>query len=356
MKANSELLKLPRDFLLDNVTPSNSAEAISLILEGVEAQFEYTNNSDDIIRARVALESVNQDALTELGKDRLERTRIEIEAVEAIGTEHFTELSDKLYPRPNEEQVALAKHILALTVPEEHQSLTISADEAARKFNEVLSSVAPEWKAVRVPGDAPLRVETNQKVLMVSDEPYSEEGLQRLILHEIGAHILRYENGTKGDDALLEVGTANYEFIEEGVSTYTEWRGGLLSIETVRQYAARLLAVHAASTMSGKQVFEMLKQYVSEQNAATITMRVKRGLESTKNHGGYSKDSIYFSGLMRMMRLSKHHPELWGGRFDLDDKIPCHENDEKTVRLLKQYGVENKEIKRKIKTYFQLKK
>src|SRR5205823_4533715 len=64
-----------------------------------------------------------------------------------------------------------------------------------------------------------------------------------------------------------------------------------------RIFAGRVLASRRALTASFRRVFEELRdEGFDEQQAFSITKRVKRGLGDTSGPGGYIKDHIYLEG------------------------------------------------------------
>lgn len=165
--------------------------------------------------------------------------------------------------------------------------------------------------------------------------------LERLKVHEIGVHYMRYYNGNNSGIKILESGTSNYIETEEGLAAYSEELKGLSSSAVMYIYAGRVIATYYTLKNSFYTVFKILKSFgFKDEDAFAITYRAKRNLKDTSQKGGFTKDYVYFKGYKNIKKYVKHHDikDLFIGKIKIEDR-----------KLLKKYI---KEHKAEIKTIF----
>ncbi len=174
-------------------------------------------------------------------------------------------------------------------------------------YTDKTTHVSPIEKCVRIRSDRAGMIDTCH---------------ERLLLHEFGVHVLRAVNGWNQPYNLFAVGLHGYETTEEGITTYLEYRTGLLSEPLLRRYALRVLAVQSVLDYNSfKETFALLSAYTDEADAFHIAMRAHRG-------GGLAKDHIYLQGFLNI----RNHMEQANDLNDLEDlymgKIPLEELDQ----------------------------
>ncbi len=166
--------------------------------------------------------------------------------------------------------------------------------------------------------------------------------LDRLLVHEIGTHYMRFHNGKKYGIKLLERGTDNYIETEEGLAAYVEELKGVSSKAQLFIYAGRVIATFYAIKKSFYEVFAILKQYgFKDEDAFMITYRAKRNISDTSLPGGFTKDYVYFSGYYKVKKYvgknSKKLKRLFLGKIKISDIrllrkfIKEHENSIETI-------------------------
>ena len=162
----------------------------------------------------------------------------------------------------------------------------------------------------------------NKKISINSQEEFKSIEVERLKVHEIGTHYLRYYNGNNSGIKILRTGTANYIEIEEGLAAYMEELKGVSTPAQMFIYAGRVIATHYALTHSFYDIFQILKSYeFKDDDAYTITLRAKRNLKDTSEPGGFTKDYVYFSGYQKVKEYAKHNSleDLFFGKIKLED-------------------------------------
>ena len=145
---------------------------------------------------------------------------------------------------------------------------------------------------------------------------------ERLKVHEIGTHYLRYWNGKQTDFKILRTGTSNYLETEEGLAVLMEEKKGYLSNAQMFIYAGRVIATYHVLTKSFYEVYNILKSYsFKDSDAFAITLRAKRNLQDTSLKGGFMKDYLYFSGYFKVKEYEKENSikDLFVGKIKLED-------------------------------------
>ena len=191
-------------------------------------------------------------------------------------------------------------------------------------------------KVISIPHDSDLSL--RKRVL-------TKVSLQALLMHEVGVHVVRRENGDASVLALLGVGLDDYLRAEEGIATLAEQL-----ITGTSQYSGEIgyFSIGAALGTLGNplpfaELYTVLNAYyilsiadkqletegfyeldelqmTATEHAWSRTMRVYRG--STGNTAGavYTRDIIYLEGNKRMWSLLDSeaiiHPNWLLGKYD----------------------------------------
>jgi len=169
--------------------------------------------------------------------------------------------------------------------------------------------------------------------------------LKALLMHEIGVHVTRRENGDQSPLALLGIGLDNYLRAEEGIATVAEQL-----ITGTKQYAGYegYFSVGAAMGILNKpldfnELFTLLNAYfilhianeqleeqgfyeldelrlIASDKAWNRALRTYRGSTGQKPGAVYTRDIIYLEGNMRIWKIlasaSSIPPEWLIGKYD----------------------------------------
>ncbi len=154
-------------------------------------------------------------------------------------------------------------------------------------------------------------------------------GMRHLLIHEIGTHVLRRENGEKSKLKLLGLGLDNSEIAEEGIATVREQAtdGKFEDFSGVEGF----LAVSFAAGLDGKrrdfrETFEIMKKYYlfsslcsgekyeeAEKYAKLAAwdrcVRTFRGTDCKTPGVCFTKDIIYRQGNINIWNVIKNNPE-----------------------------------------------
>lgn len=248
-----------------------------------------------------------------------------IEATQTHAPELITAGSCLVNGLPDTNLLAEAHRILNELASEENaEPEDIPAEQAAARMQGVIDRAGiKEWQAIVFePMNAGMAVNRLDKQLKIrKGDTCSESDLQRLVVHEIGVHILRYENGAQQPLRLFRNSFPGYDAAEEGLAVYSETRAGLLKNSTLRRYAGRVIAANLALSQPFSEVFHALAAASGAEEAFSIVARAKRGFTDTAQPGAHVKDLIYLKGYLEVNAHLEQHPEdyplLFMGKFGL---------------------------------------
>ncbi len=254
----------------------------------------------------------------------LDRKRIDslnkIRMFGARGSDDFTKCSIAVYGKPNKELVKKAKKLLSLKVEPSNKNL--SAESVRDSLKEAIDRYGFKGWVIRERAmiAAAEAGETLNVLSIRKDLQCSKKFLNRLIIHEIGTHILRKENGRLQPFKIFLTGFPNYLAIEEGLAAVHEERAGVLSNRDFRNYAGRAIAVSMALKHSFREVYDYLKDYFSEDTAWKLTLRAKRGIGDTSKPGACTKDYVYLDGYYKVSEFLKTNriEKLYYGKVDIE--------------------------------------
>ena len=187
------------------------------------------------------------------------------------------------------------------------------------------------WK-VKIKEDtvSDIQVTKQHSILLKKEATFQENRLEAVLVHEIGTHIFRFENGRLQPFRIFERGTAGYLRTEEGLAI---WNQNQLKLDLGEKFltpALQVVAIHLAKKMSFADVFQYLRQTynVSKELAWKLCVKAKRGLIDTALPGAFTKDALYFLGLQDIESFLKKGgdiKDLYVGKITISDlKIIAH--------------------------------
>ncbi|MFW5746595.1 MAG: tyrosine/phenylalanine carboxypeptidase domain-containing protein [Nanoarchaeota archaeon] len=245
----------------------------------------------------------------------------------SIGTEDMTRRSKILYSYPNDDLVKRAYRLLKL--PKGPKQRRIKRQETKAMLRQAFKTLGFKWRLLNRDMVTSARVNPIKQTLELrKKERFSEKFVRRLIVHEIGVHALRAENGREQPLKTFLHGLANYLETEEGLAVYAEHLTGLLDNTTLRNYAGRVVAIHYALSHSFVATYKHMKRFFTEKTAWRLTLRAKRGLCDTSRPGAYTKDAIYLRGFFKVKNYIETGGDienLFVGKVGLGD-LPIIEN------------------------------
>lgn len=226
-------------------------------------------------------------------------------AVRAISSRDdatFVGWSRAAYGLPSATTLSAAYELLGEPGPIEPPR-DIPALELVGFVNKALSNYGlSDWTGVTddtMVATASVRSASN-RVTVRSDALFSDADVRRLLVHEVGVHVLRTVNARRQRQSLARLSAGRSAETEEGLAAWHEELFGVSSPATLRGYAARVVGVQIAETEGIVETARQLAEYVGPDQAIAVAIRVKRGLRDPNQPGSFSKDHAYLSGLLRL--------------------------------------------------------
>ncbi len=241
------------------------------------------------------------------------------ELLEAVGMLPFARRSQELYGKPDRSLVLRARKILEL--PPEDNSGECSSLTTVKKFLDSLLLYGLQWKVREKEMIAGATFNAETKTLLINKHrKFSDDDLKRLIVHEIGTHIMRAERAKLQKHRLFLIGFPSYLRTEEGLAVYNEERAGLLDNRTLRKYAGRVVAVDLALRSSFSVAYQYLRDFFSREDAWTLALRAKRGMGDTSKPGAFTKDYLYLDGYYKVKEFAKRNDvaKLYVGKIGVE--------------------------------------
>lgn len=239
--------------------------------------------------------------------------------LEAVGTNNFSQEAVKLYGRPYPALVNKAKKILELDYEENGQEC--SSLTTVKKFLDSLLFHGLHWSVKEKDMVAGATFNVNTRTLLVNkNRKFSNDDLKRLIVHEIGTHIMRAERAKSQKYKLFLIGFPSYLRTEEGLAVYNEEIAGLLDNRTLRKYAGRVVAVDMALKSSFSATYQSLCDYFPKEEAWILALRAKRGIFDTSRPGAFTKDYLYLDGYYKVKEFAKKNDigKLYAGKIGVE--------------------------------------
>jgi uncharacterized protein (TIGR02421 family) len=215
------------------------------------------------------------------------------------GSKRFTIFSKKVYGLPSRKVLEHAAGLLSLESDKEDKLL--NSAQAANMIRAEVKHYGFDYEVSTKNMSSSAMVLVAKKKIFIKDNfQFSDNYVRRLVIHEIGTHVLRAENGREQPFMIFFHGFPNYLSTEEGLAVFNEERFGYLSKENLRDYAARCVAVHMAMTKSFSDIYKYLLDSFPTQTAFKLATRAKRGLADTSRPGGCTKDYVYIDGYLKV--------------------------------------------------------
>ena len=247
------------------------------------------------------LEDVTDPALHALFRAKRDEIARQITALEDRDTSRFVYGSLQLYGSVSETLVHAAEDLLEAIPPQVPNTQTVTAGvfaEAARAEFDRYRAVYPDFPVrVDVRDDISELMVSFGRLLIPESAVFGADRVEPLLHHEVGTHVVTYQNGARQPLQLLTIGLPGYDETQEGLAVLAEYLVGGLDPRRLRVLAARVLAVRRM--LDGADfldIFGWLRadHGIPARTAWSIAIRVVVG-------GGSVKDAIYLRGITRIL-------------------------------------------------------
>jgi len=322
-KIDEVIAKIDRKMFFSAVNPVNINKEMVACFNNPQhdPQFKYIKYpySLSAIKKRLVKMSIPKEGvgliLNEKRKELLNMTKM----FQNRGNEKFTRWSVRVYSKPSNVLVKKARELLAVETKKSKKKIIKTP---VSYLKDGLQNYKFDWDVKLAKSASSARVNLSKKKLLIKrGAKFSEKFLKRLIIHEIGTHILRAENGRLQPWRIFLNGFPGYIKTEEGLAVFNEEKAGILSDKTIKIYAGRVLAVNLALKHSFSEIYTEMLKHFHRTTAWKLTMRAKRGLGDTKIHGGCTKDHVYLKGYYEIKKYLEKGGDLnklYYGKINLD--------------------------------------
>ncbi len=291
--------------LLRLVTPTNVTQARDQFISGTdEPDFEYRDlpRLNDLKSRVEAINSQQADdpVIASLVEGLLASLKLRLRILANRGTDSFFLDSVELFGNVEDTILELAQSILTsqkVTSPRHETVSALEFAEAARSEIDLYRRSYPEMRAeVRVSETTPGVMVEGGNLYVGTETRIARSRVVQLLQHEVGTHIVTFENGLFQPLHILSLGLANYDELQEALGVVAEYLAGGLQFGRLRILAYRVVAARMRGDgASFRETFDALSTHGCAGGTAFITtMRAYRA-------GGMTKDAIYLRGLVRLL-------------------------------------------------------
>ena len=312
LEVDARLTEIERSVdLLLNVTPVNAAEAwtdfersdfgTAPTLRLRPLEFE-----PDLVRRdlyNLQIEDITDPALHSLYRTKRDEIARMITALEDRDTSRFVYGSLQLYGGVTAPLARVAEELLEAIPPQAPSTQSVTAGvfaEAVQEEFDRYRAVCPDFPtSFEVREDVSELMVSFGRLLIPETAAIRSDRVQPLLHHEIGTHVVTYQNGARQPLKLLTIGLPGYDETQEGLALLAEYLTGGLDPRRLRVLAGRVVAVE--KLLDGAEfldIFESLRtdHRIPTRTAWSIAIRVVVG-------GGNVKDAIYLRGISRILEL-----------------------------------------------------
>ena len=295
--------------LLLNVTPVNAAEAWadferSDFATAPTLRLRPLEFEPDLVRRdlyNLEIENVTDPALHTLFRTKRDEIARQITSLEDRDTSRFVYGSLQLYGGVAEPLASAAEELLETIPPQAPNTRSVTAGafaEAAGAEFDRYRAVYPDFPAnFEVRGDISELMVSFGRLLIPEAATFSANRIEPLLHHEVGTHVVTYQNGARQPLTLLTIGLPGYDETQEGLAVLAEYLTGGLDPRRLRVLAARVVAI--GKMLDGAEFLEIFQSLRAEHRIPTrtawsIAIRVVVG-------GGSVRDAIYLRGIARLL-------------------------------------------------------
>jgi alpha-L-glutamate ligase-like protein/uncharacterized protein (TIGR02421 family) len=317
--------------LLSYINPRNIDEQRQLFFDynGVLPTFSYRQNELDIANLQRELKKIPviDHILYPLFSAKIRELSNKLELINSVGTENFAGFSEQIFGKVTDSLYRKALDFLGRNssiVSDDSEEM--NHEVAAERMKEYLKNHNLAHWQIRILDESVADVQISKKglVMIRRGAKFRENRLQALLVHEIGTHVFRNENGKLQPFQIFERGTADYLATEEGLAVYNQNALGLNLGEKFLTPALQIVAIYQAKNKNFAELFHYLKDKydISDDLAWKLCLKSKRGTVNSANSGAFTKDSVYFRGNLEVEKfLDKggNIKELYIGKINIKD-------------------------------------
>ncbi len=284
--------------------PENLKEERKKVFENplYNPQFKYPEVSFDRREIKRELKVLREeiddsDIYGFLQKELINNLEMYFNSILVRGSEDFQEIIEKLCLKPAQEDVEWAKEFYKKDV--EKEPAVVSPETVAEEFRSYLRTCGIEHEYSIEISDkiANIIVLEDERKILIPKKYRSLSALKGLKIHEIGTHVVCYENGCLQPYALFSIGFPFRYFTSEGLALVNEERVGAQTDEKRKKRAGNIIAMVMAEENPFCDIYNvLLKAGFSKEEAFVCAYHSKRGLCDTSKKGANFLRNVYVAG------------------------------------------------------------
>ena len=289
----------------------------------VEPQFKYKNLEISCSEIKSWLENIKipKGSFENLIKKKIEFAKKLCDLIDNIDTPSFLNISKEIFGYPSPELIAKAYEILKYKteIKKDEIERRISSLELKKLMEKCLNGYSiKDWRITLSKKYSTSVSSTTKTISICENREFDEMNIKRLLMHEIGVHVLRHENGRNQILPFsFQRNDAESLGIEEGLAIYSQVKNNLMPNGSWRSIASSVIAID--SLVNGKsfvQTFNLLKSLgFSDEFSWRKCLRTYRG-------SGFTKDYIYLDGYLKIEEFIRNGGDirdLYIGKININD-------------------------------------
>jgi alpha-L-glutamate ligase-like protein/uncharacterized protein (TIGR02421 family) len=318
--------------LLSYINPRNLEEQKALFLSNPEFSPRFSYREADL-----DFESMKRDIkrlpevshwMYSLFSEKIKEIERKIDLIQSVGTKDFSTFSEHVFGTVTESTYRMALQYIKQhgekNLPDESELLDMKiAQNMLQDF--LKAHKISHWKLKEIEDSvADIQVTKRNIILLKKGATFRKNRLQALLVHEIGTHVFRFENGKLQPFRIFERGTAGYLKTEEGLAIWNQNSIGLTLGEKFLKPAYQVVAIHLAKKMSFCDLFHFFQDTydLRDDLAWRLCVKAKRGFSDSAQLGAFTKDHIYFTGHREIEKFLKKDgkiEDLYMGKIKIED-------------------------------------
>ena len=233
-----------------------------------------------------------------------------IDLLSTLNTKKFLYNSLRYFGRPNNKDIQNANYLLHLPeIPSEPRKEPLLPIEAVyESFKEALVNYGINCK-IELSNKVISQVmvlNSKKTILIRPDAKFTNKEIRAMIEHEIGVHMVTTQNSNLQELKLFNLGLPVNTRTQEGLAILAEYLSGNITLKRMKKLAMRVIVTDMMC--NGADFIDCFKyltqnKNVSYDDAYSIVTRIFRG-------GGFTKDYLYLSGFVKILRLWKANQSL----------------------------------------------
>ncbi len=250
---------------------------------------------------QLPIEKIRDINIQMLYKDVVNAYADKVDLIAAIGSQRFLYSSLRYFGEPSERDISNAVFLLHCPDLKLNHERKFTVQEAKAWFENAVKEYGFQCKVDIASNIASKVLVLNSKrtIKLRKGTVFPEIGLNALLHHEIGVHMVTTMNALHQPLNLLRMGLPVNTLTQEGLAILSEYLSDNLTVFRLKELALRVLTIkNMLNGYDFKHAFEYLVDggLLNEEAAFYMAARIFRG-------GGFTKDYLYLKGFRYILNF-----------------------------------------------------